>query len=47
MIAFIAVLMGHNDIRTTQRYVRVEPQKHEAVQATNAEQKDWAAVTRP
>ena len=30
----IAALMGHSDIRTTQRYVRVEPRKHEAVQAT-------------
>jgi integrase len=30
----IAALMGHSDIRTTQRYVRVEPRQHEAVQAT-------------
>jgi integrase len=30
----IAALMGHSDIKTTQRYVRVEPRIHEAVQAT-------------
>jgi len=27
----IADLMGHSDIRTTRRYVRTEPRKHEAV----------------
>lgn len=30
----IAALIGHSDIKTTQRYVRVEPRIHEAVQAT-------------
>lgn len=30
----IAALLGHSDIKTTQRYVRVEPRIHEAVQAT-------------
>jgi len=30
----IAALLGHSDIKTTQRYVRVEPRIHEAVNAT-------------
>jgi integrase len=30
----IAALLGHSDVKTTQRYVRVEPRIHEAVQAT-------------
>jgi integrase len=40
----IAALMGHSDIRTTQRYVRVEPRKHEAVQATMLSRKTAAQL---
>ncbi len=40
----IAALMGHSDIRTTQRYVRVEPRKHEAVQAIMLSRKTEAQM---
>lgn len=39
----IAALMGHSDIRTTQRYVKTEPRKHEAVQATMLSRRGGAA----
>ncbi|MFN2513412.1 MAG: tyrosine-type recombinase/integrase [Pyrinomonadaceae bacterium] len=43
----IAALMGHSDIRTTQRYVRVGARLHEAVQSTMLSHRKIGAVTIP